>query len=143
LRNLLIVLLMAFLLVPLLAVTQALPDNVAIKLGTPVTTPMPKQVLQPSQLAGGRMRLLQRNTGMSAEEISRLYTVSGARNFGQFTCAMLVSQQLKLDREAVLHGLYANNLGQVIQRMGVDSAAARNNIVAAVHEIVEAEKVAR
>jgi hypothetical protein len=140
-RNLCTVFLIVFLIAfPLLALTQGLPDKGAGTASTPVVATIQKQTLKPAHLTGGRMRLLQQNTGMSTDEISRLYAVSGAKNFGQFTCAVLVSQQLKLDRDAVLQGLYANNLGQVVKRMGVDNTVARDRIVAAIHEMLGAEK---
>jgi hypothetical protein len=105
-----------------------------------VPSPIKKQALQPFHLTSGRMRLLQQQTGLSVTEINQMYEHSGAKNFGQFTCAVLASQQLKLDRAAVLQGLYNNNLRETLKRLGVESDQARDVILDALHQIIDSEK---
>jgi hypothetical protein len=104
------------------------------------SSPIQKQKLQPFHLTSGRMHLLQQQTGLSATEIGQMYDHSGAKNFGQFTCAVLASQKLKLETATVLQGLSNNNLQETLKQLGVASNQARDVILSAVHEVIESEK---
>ena len=102
--------------------------------------PFVQDKLGPADYGSGRMRLLRRRTGMSAGEIEQLYTHSGARLFGQFTCAVLVAQRLSVNREALLEGIRVTNILTVLESMGVEEQRAREAIMTTVQEIVAAEK---
>ncbi len=101
--------------------------------------PSKKQTLEPRHLHCGRMLLLEKETGLSAVQAVDLYSHAGAKNFGQFVVAILVSQRLNLDRDTVLNGLSSCSLGEVVQRLGIDPATSRVTILAAVRELVQSE----
>ena len=129
-----------FLLVPMTFAqtgTKAGPER---NPGVTVPTTLKKQTLQPFHLTSGRMRLLQQQTALSMPEIGQMYERSGAKNFGQFTCAVLAAARLKLDTAAVLQGLYSNNLQETLKQLGAGSAQARDVILDAIHRMIDSEK---
>ncbi len=76
---------------------------------------------------------------MSAAEIGQLYALSGARLFGQFTCAVLVAQRLAVNREALLQRIRYANIAAVLEGMGVERQRAHEAIMTSVREMVAAE----
>jgi len=99
-----------------------------------------KETLGPRHLLCGRMLLLETETGLSAAQAASLYSHSGAKNFGQFVVANIVSQRLNLDRDTVLNGLSSCSLGDIVQQSGIDPATSRATILIAVRELVQSEK---
>jgi hypothetical protein len=98
-----------------------------------------RQPLNPETEKLGSFRMLQQKTGMNAEELQKLYASSGARNYGQFASAVVVSKNLNLDTQKVLDGAATNNLGQTLQNLGVDRQTARTEIKKAHQEIYQAD----
>lgn len=96
--------------------------------------------LSDSQIKGGSFRMLERKTGMTADQLKALYASSGAKNYGQFVSAVVVSKNLNLDTNQVLAGLKTKPLGGVLQDMGVSSDAAKAGIKKANQEIKDANK---
>ena len=73
---------------------------------------------------------------MTSEQLQKLYAQSGAKNFGQFVSAVVVSKNLGLDTQKVLNGLKTASLAQTLQNLGVDKKKAKE-------EIKKAEKEAK
>jgi hypothetical protein len=84
--------------------------------------------LNQAQRNSGVFRRLQERTGMSDTELTDMYHRSGARNFGDFVSAVMVADNLGLDRESVLQGLHNQNLRQTVANMGIDKKRAEEAI---------------
>ena len=112
--------------------------------GSPMDRPshreMTQQPLRDSQINGGAFRMLEKTTSLNSQQLQELYQSSGAKNFGQFTSAIVVSKNLNLDRAAVLEGLKTMSLGETLQSLGVNKEKAREAISEAKHQVREAEK---
>jgi len=63
--------------------------------------------------------MLEQKTGKNSAELQAMYAASGAKNFGQFVSAVVVSKNLGLDTDQVLTGLKTRSLGQTLQDLGV------------------------
>jgi hypothetical protein len=92
--------------------------------------------LSDSQMNGGSWKMLQDKTGKTSDELKAMYAASGAKNYGQFVSAVVVSKNLGLDTQQVLDGLKTKSLGQTLQDLGVDKKKADA-------EIKKAEKEAK
>ena len=99
-----------------------------------------QQPLKQSQISGGAFRMLEAKTGMTSQQLQALYSSSGARNFGQFVSAIVVSKNLGLDTQKVLEGLKTESLGKTLQSLGVGKDTAKQAIKNADHEVQEARK---
>ncbi len=99
-----------------------------------------QQALKDSQINSGAFRMLQTKTGMTSEDLQALYTSSGARNFGAFTSALVVSKNLGLDQNAVLEGMKTQSLGKTLQSLGVSPAEAKKAEAQAKKEAKAANK---
>jgi len=99
-----------------------------------------QQTLKDSQINGGAFRMLENKTGMSADQLKALYASSGAKNFGQFVSAIVVSKNLNLDTGKVLAALKTASLGQTLQDLGVDKKKAAEEIKKAQKQAKDAEK---
>jgi hypothetical protein len=80
-----------------------------------------QQPLKSSQINSGEFRMLEQKTGLTQAQLERMYQSSGAKNFGEFTSAVVVSKNLGLDTNAVLKGLQTQSLGQTLKDLGVPS----------------------
>lgn len=69
-----------------------------------------------------------------------MYASSGAKNFGQFVSAVVVSKNLGLDTNKVLDGLKTGSLGQTLHDLGVPEDKAKDAIKKANEEAKDAEK---
>lgn len=96
--------------------------------------------LKDSQVNGGAFRMLEKKTGMTGEELQALYTSSGAKNFGQFVSAVVVSKNLGLDTNAVLDGMKTQSLGETLKSLGVSPEEAKKAIGQAKKEAKAANK---
>ncbi len=96
--------------------------------------------LRDAQINSGAFRMLQEKTGMSSEELQDLYTSSGAKNFGQFVSAVVVSKNLGLDTNQVLEGLKTKSLGQTLKDLGVEEETVKAEIKKAKKEAKESNK---
>lgn len=99
-----------------------------------------QQSLKDSQINSGAFRLLEKKTGMSSADLQALYTSSGAKNFGEFVSAIVVSKNLGLDTNAVLNGLKTQSLGQTLQSLGVSPEDSKKAIAQAKKEAKAANK---
>jgi hypothetical protein len=111
--------------------------------GKPTTTGSQahsQQSLKDSQINGGAFRMLENKTGMTSDELQALYASSGAKNFGQFVAAVIVSKNLNLDMNAVLDGLKTQSLGQTLQSLGVSPEDAKKAMAQAKKEAKAANK---
>jgi hypothetical protein len=99
-----------------------------------------QQPLKDVQINGGAFRMLEKKTGMTSDQLQALYTSSGAKNFGDFVSAVVVSKNLKLDTNQVLQGLKTASLGQTLQNLGVDKKKAKEEIKKANQAIKDAGK---
>ncbi len=95
-----------------------------------------QQPLKDAQIKSGAFSMLEKKTGMTSQQLQQLYAQSGARNFGQFVSAVVVSKNLGLDTQKVLTGLKTASLGRTLQNLGVDKKKAKD-------EIKKAEKEAK
>jgi hypothetical protein len=116
------------------------PANVPSSSSQGQTKSSTQQTLTESQLNSGAFRMLQDKTGKTAEELQQMYAASGAKNFGQFTSAVIVAKNLNLDSTAVLEGLKTKTLGQTLKDMGVSEDAASAEIAKAKKEAKAANK---
>jgi len=96
--------------------------------------------LNDHQVNGGAFRMLEQRTGMTSDQLKAMYGSSGAKNFGQFASAIVVSKNLNLDTNKVLAGLKTQSLGQTLQSLGVAHDKAKDEIERAEHEVKDAEK---
>ncbi len=94
-----------------------------------------QRALTDAQLKSGSFKMLQEKTGMSSEQLQQLYSSSGAKNYGQFVSAVMVSKNLNLDTNAVLEGMKTKSLGQTLKDMGVSEQAANAEIKKANKEV--------
>jgi hypothetical protein len=99
-----------------------------------------QQPLKDSQINGGAFRMLQTKTGMTSDQLQQLYQSSGAKNFGQFVSAVVVSKNLGLDTNQVLDGLKTMSLGKTLQSLGVSSKDSKDAMKKAKQEIKAANK---
>ena len=99
-----------------------------------------QQPLNDHQINGGAFRMLERRTGMTADQLKTLYASSGAHNFGQFASAVVVSKNLDLDTNRVLDGLKTQSLGRTLQALGVAPDKAKDAARRAEREVKESEK---
>ncbi len=99
-----------------------------------------QQPLKSSQINGGAFRMLEKRTGMTSQQLQQLYQSSGARNFGQFVSAIVVSKNLGLDTNQVLNGLKTMSLGKTLQSLGVSSKDSKDAIKKADREIKDANQ---
>jgi hypothetical protein len=99
-----------------------------------------QQPLKSAQINSGAFRMLEKKTGMTSDQLQQLYASSGAKNFGQFVSAVVVSKNMGLDTNQVLNGLKTQSLGQTLQSMGVSRDAAKDAIKKANREVKDAEK---
>jgi hypothetical protein len=100
----------------------------------------PQQPLKDAQLNSGAFQMLEQKTGMSSDQLKDLYASSGAKNFGEFVSAVVVSKNLSLDTNQVLQGLKTKNLGQTLQDLGVAPDKAKEEIKRAKHELKQSNK---
>ena len=99
-----------------------------------------QQQLSQVQLNSGAFKMLQNKTGNSADQLKQMYANSGARNFGDFASALIVSKNLNLDTGKVLEGIKTQPLGQVLRNMNVERNRVRAEIQKAHQEVLEADK---
>ncbi len=99
-----------------------------------------QQPLKSAQTNSGAFRMLENKTGMTSDQLQQLYASSGAKNFGQFVSAIVVSKNLGLDTNQVLNGLKTQSLGKTLQSLGVSKGAAKDAIKQANKEVKDAEK---
>ncbi len=99
-----------------------------------------QQPLKDSQINSGAFRMLQTKTSMTSDQLQALYTSSGAKNFGQFTSAVVVSKNLGLDMNAVLEGMKTQSLGKTLQSLGVSPEEAKKAMAQAKKEAKAANK---
>ena len=97
-----------------------------------------QQPLKPAQINGGAFRMLEQKTGMTQAQLEGMYQSSGAKNFGEFTSAVVVSKNLGLDTSAVLKGLQTQSLGQTLKELGVPSKNVKPEIKKAQEEVKSA-----
>jgi len=95
-----------------------------------------QQPLNQAQVNSGAFRMLEKKTGMTSQQLQTLYARSGAKNFGEFVSAIVVSKNLGLDTQKVLEGIKTASLGQTLQNLGIDKKKAKE-------EIKKAEKEAK
>jgi len=133
-----VILLSFLILIPLLTFSQSMNIGLARAAASEVR----QQALGTEQLTGPRMQLVRQRTGLSQDQIVKLYNASGAKNFGQFVCAMLAAQQLKVDSSALLEQLRTGCVREGLVRMGVDRERSRVAVRAALDEMVAARKSA-
>jgi hypothetical protein len=98
-----------------------------------------QQPLKDSQLNSGSFKMLESKTGKTADELKAMYAASGAKNYGQFVSAVVVSKNLGLDTQQVLDGLKTKSLGQTLQDMGVSEDQAKAEIKKADAEVKKAK----
>lgn len=106
----------------------------------PSHSEMTQQPLRDAQIHSGAFRMLQQKSGLNSEQLQDLYRSSGAKNFGQFTSAIVVAKNLNLDRTAVLDGLKTMSLGETIKSLGVPNEKAKEAISEAKKQARDAEK---
>ncbi len=94
-----------------------------------------QQPLKQSQINGGAWKMLEQKTGLTSDQLQAAYQSSGAKNFGQFVSAMVVSKNLGLDYTQVLAGLKTQSLGNVLQSMGVSKSQSKDAIKKANAEV--------
>ena len=99
-----------------------------------------QQPLKDSQIESGAFRKLESDTGMTSAQLQKLYASSGAKNFGQFAAAIIVSKNLNLDSSKVLAGLKTMSLGETLQSLGVSKKDANKAVKDAENDVKEAEK---
>lgn len=99
-----------------------------------------QQALKDSQINGGAFRMLEKKTGMTSDQLQALYASSGAKNFGQFVSAVVVSKNLGLDTNAVLDGLKTQSLGETLKSLGVSPEDAKKATAQAKKEAKAANK---
>ena len=100
----------------------------------------PQQPLKDSQINGGAFKMLETKTGKTEAELKEMYAASGAKNFGQFCSAIVVSKNLNLDTSAVLAGIKDKSLGETLQDLGVPKGKADAEIKKAEAEAKASKK---
>jgi len=100
----------------------------------------PQQPLKNAQVNSGAFQMLEQKTGMTSDQLKALYASSGAKNFGEFVSAVVVSKNLGLDSNQVLQGLKTKSLGQTLQDLGVAPDKAKEEIKRAKHEQKQSNK---
>jgi hypothetical protein len=91
--------------------------------------------LSDSQVNGGAFKMLESRTGMTSDQLKTLYASSGAKNFGQFASAIVVSKNLNLDTNQVLTGLKTMSLGETLESLGVPKDKAKDEVKKAEKEV--------
>jgi len=99
-----------------------------------------QQPLKSAQINGGAFRMLEKKTGMTADQLQALYGSSGAKNFGQFASALVVSENLGPDSGKVLDGLKTGSLGHTLQSLGIDKKKAKDEMRKADQEVKDASR---
>ena len=103
-----------------------------------------QQPLRDSQIKGGAFHMLERRTGLSSAQLQSLYQQSGAKNFGQFVAACVVSKNMGFTTEQmtqVLMDLKTMKLPNAIEAVGgVNKTRANAEIKKAKSQIKDAYK---
>lgn len=99
-----------------------------------------QQPLKDAQVNSGSFKMLEQKTGMTEDQLKAMYASSGAKNYGQFVSAVVVSKNLGLDTQKVLDGLKTQSLGQTLQDLGVAPDKAKAEIKKANAEAKAAKK---
>jgi len=99
-----------------------------------------QQPLKDAQVNSGAFHMLEKKTGMTSQQLQALYVQSGAKNFGEFVSAVVVSKNLGLDTQKVLDGLKTASLGRTLQNLGVDKKKAKDEIKKAEKEAKDASQ---
>ena len=84
--------------------------------------------LNDQAMQSGSFKMMMQKTNRNAEQLRQMYAASGARNYGQFASAVMVSHNLGLDTDKVLAGMKTQSLGRTLQNMGVDKQKANQEI---------------
>jgi hypothetical protein len=95
--------------------------------------------LKDSQINSGSFKMLEDKTGKTSDELKAMYAASGAKNYGQFVSAVVVSKNLNLDTQAVLDGLKTKSLGATLKDMGVAEDQAKAEMKKADAEVKAAK----
>ncbi len=96
--------------------------------------------LKDSQTNSGSFKMLEEKTGKTTAELKAMYAASGAKNYGQFVSAIVVSKNLGLDTQGVLNGLKTKSLGETLQAMGVAKDQAKAEMKKADAEVKASKK---
>jgi hypothetical protein len=104
------------------------PSNVGGKPSVAGNQSGTQQPLKAAQMNGGAWTMLEKKTGKTSAELQAMYAASGAKNFGQFVSAIVVSKNLGLDTSQVLAGLQTKSLGQTLQDLGVAPDTAKKEV---------------
>lgn len=104
------------------------PDTTGKPAERPDRMTREQQPLKDSQLNSGSFKMLEQKTGKSADELKAMYEASGAKNYGQFVSAIVVSKNLGLDTQQVLDGLKTKSLGATLKDLGVPEDKAKAEI---------------
>jgi hypothetical protein len=96
--------------------------------------------LKDAQINSGAFKMLEAKTGLSSAQLQQTYASSGAKNFGEFVSAVVVSKNLGLNTSQVLDGLKTKSLGQTLKDLGVPSGKAKAEMKKANKQIAEANR---
>lgn len=91
--------------------------------------------LKDSQVNSGSFKMLSEKTGKSTDELKAMYAASGAKSYGQFVSAVVVSKNLNLDTQKVLDGLKTKSLGETLKDLGVPEEQAKAEVKKAKAEV--------
>lgn len=91
----------------------------------------------------GSWKMLQQKTGMSGEQLEKLYAEHRVRNYGQFGMAMVASKNRNLDSSQLLgHMAKGNSLQKSLEIQGLTREEARLQIRTAQREMYQSESPA-
>lgn len=88
----------------------------------------------------GAWKMLEKKTGLTSDQLQALYGTSGAKNFGQFASAIVVSKNLNLDYNKIFTAEQGGkSLGQALQDLGVSKKDAKNAQQSAKKQLEQAD----
>ncbi|MDA2933186.1 hypothetical protein MYX82_02465 [Acidobacteria bacterium AH-259-D05] len=99
-----------------------------------------KKPLTEKDLNSGASQIIRRVTGTSTLDIHVLYETSGAKDFKEFSQALMVARNLRLDPQLVLRALYEQDLESILEDFAIPRKEAKSALKIAKKQLEEADK---
>ena len=99
-----------------------------------------KKPLTEKELQSGAFQKLQQVTGAGILDLRMLYETSGAEDFKEFSRALLVARNVRLDPQLILRALYEKSLEEILQEFGMPGSQAKKAIKIAKEQLEDADK---
>ncbi len=120
---------------------QGDPAQIQLAAFNPAVPPADeKKPLTREDLNSGAFQKFLQLTGVSPQQITTLYTTSGAKDFKEFSLAFVVARNLSFDPQIVLRSLWEQSLREVLSDFGLPDDQAKRALKIAKDQLDYANK---